>query len=334
MPEGLEVNKCSVKYPGVDTKALSRISFKAPRGSFFVICGASGSGKTTLLRSVAGLVDLSEGSVSWAGASLEGPADRLVPGYSHIKLITQELELQEKMSVRENLRHALRAFSDPYKSNRVEELIRICRLKGLDERRPDQLSGGQRQRVVWAVNLADEPELLLLDEPFSHLDIRLKGEMTKVLKEIHRELRISIILVTHDPSEALSLADRILLLKSGRIDMLSSPKEVYHRATSIYAASFFGESNVFTKKQLEAMGVKTKEQEGKWMIRPEYVQFDGVENGISVTVADTDFRGFYYLVHFLTNDGIEIKAFSDKPLKHKSTHLIKWAGSRLHHVAK
>ncbi|MEQ9099386.1 MAG: ABC transporter ATP-binding protein [Imperialibacter sp.] len=334
MPEGLEVTTCSVKYPGVETKALSKLSFNVPRGSFLVISGASGSGKTTLLRSIAGLVDLSDGKITWGGSLIQGPIDRLVPGYNHIKLITQELELQEKMTVRENLRHALRAFSDPYKSQRVDELIKICRLKDLEERRPDQLSGGQRQRVVWAVNLADEPELLLLDEPFSHLDVMLKSEMTTVLKEIHRELRITVIMVTHDPAEALSLADKILLLRLGKMDMLSSPKKMYNQPVTAYGASFFGEVNIFTRKNLESMGVKASEVNGKWMVRPEDVALEADGRGVEATVTDAQFRGFYYMIHLRTSQHVEIKAILNRALKAGSKWLVKWPVSKLHHLKK
>ncbi|WP_339789266.1 ABC transporter ATP-binding protein [uncultured Imperialibacter sp.] len=334
MPEGLEVNTCSVKYPGVETRALSKLSFKLPRGSFLVISGASGSGKTTLLRSIAGLVDLSDGKITWGGSIIQGPADRLVPGYNHIKLITQELELQEKMTVRENLRHALRAFSDPYKSERVEELIKICRLKDLEERRPDQLSGGQRQRVVWAVNLSDEPELLLLDEPFSHLDVMLKSEMTTVLKQIHRELRITVIMVTHDPSEALSLADKILLLRLGKMDMLATPKTMYNQPATAYGAAFFGEANIFTRKNLESIGVKTSEANGKWMVRPEDVALEAEGRGVEATVTDVQFRGFYYMIHLRTSQHVEIKAILNRALKTGSKWLVKWPVSKLHHLKK
>jgi ABC-type Fe3+/spermidine/putrescine transport system ATPase subunit len=334
MPEGLEVTTCSVKYPGVETKALSKLSFKLTRGSFLVISGASGSGKTTLLRSIAGLVDLNDGKITWRGSLIQGPIDRLVPGYNHIKLITQELELQEKMTVRENLRHALRAFSDPYKSERVEELIRICRLKDLEERRPDQLSGGQRQRVVWAVNLADEPELLLLDEPFSHLDVMLKSEMTTVLKEIHQELRITVIMVTHDPAEALSLADKILLLRLGKMDMLATPKTMYNQPATAYGAAFFGEANIFTKKNLESMGLKSSEENGKWMVRPEDVGLEADGRGVEATVTDVQFRGFYYMIHLRTSQHVEIKAILNRGLKTGSKWVVKWPVSRLHHLKK
>ena len=329
MPEGLEVRKSSVRYPGVEAKALSKLSFKVPRGTFLVISGASGSGKSTLLRSIAGLVDLSEGEITWGGIRIEGPQERLVPGYGHIKLITQELDLQEKMTVRENLRHALRAFSEPYKSERVAELIGICRLTDLEERRPEQLSGGQRQRVVWAVNLADEPELLLLDEPFSHLDVMLKGEMTQVLREIHSTLRITVIMVTHDAAEALSMGDHILLLRKGKIEMLSTPKNAYLKPASVYASAFFGEANIFTLKHLQALGLNAKAGEGPWMLRPEHVELSAGK-GVEAMVADIQFRGFYYLATFKVAGQVEVKAIVNKSLKKGSTHRLTWLSSKLY----
>lgn len=316
MPEGLEVKRISVKYPGVTSRALSRLSFTLRRGSFLVVSGASGSGKTTLLRALAGLTDLSEGNIYWQGARVAGPAEKLVPGYSHIKLVTQELDLQEKMTVSENLRHALRAFAEPYRSSRVKELVSLCRLKGLEERLPFQLSGGQRQRVVWAINLADEPELLLLDEPFSHLDVLLKAEMTALLKEIREVFKVTTIMVTHDPAEALSLGDRILLLKKGGMEMLDTPAKVYERPSSEHAAAFFGEANFFSPAQLRELGIAKRTRAGKaWMLRPEHITLAADGEGIRCRVEDSQFRGFYHVLLLKTSTGVSLKMINDAGLE-------------------
>jgi len=248
--------------------------------------------------------------------------------------MTQELELQEKRSVRDNLRHALRAFSDPYKSERVEDLIRICRLSDLEERRPEQLSGGQRQRVVWAVKLADEPELLLLDEPFSHLDVMLKNEMTEVLTEIHQALGITIVMVTHDRAEALSLADKVLLLKKGKLEMFASPQKIYKKPATSYAAAFFGEVNIFSSKQLGLLGVDPRGQDGKWLLRPEDVTLSTGGRGVAGKVTAVQFRGFYYVVFCKTDQKVALKVFSATPLKVGSACVLGWQSSKLHRLGK
>lgn len=335
MPEGLQVKNCSVKYPGVETKALQRLSFEMPLGSFFVLSGASGSGKTTLLKSIAGLADLEKGQIWWNSVRIKGPSDSLVPGYPQIKLVTQELELQEKMNVIENLKHALRAFSEPYKSDRIGELLDVCKLAGLENRLPAQLSGGQRQRVVWATMLADEPELLLLDEPFSHLDISLKSEMAFLLKEIQEELNVTMLLVTHDPLEALSLGERIILLRKGRIEMLDTPENTYRKPVSAYAASFFGEVNIFTASELEGLNLKKKDTvRGKWLLRPEFIRITNNNKGLETTVAECQFKGFYYLAKLKTVRGKLIKAVVNYPLEKGTNCRVALPGSQLHALSR
>lgn len=335
MPEGLQVNNCSVKYPGVETKALQRLSFAIPRGSFFVLSGASGSGKTTLLKAIAGLTDLEKGEIWWNSARIKGPSDSLVPGYPQIKLVTQELELQEKMTVVENLKHALRAFSEPYKSARIGELLAVCKLAGLESRLPVQLSGGQRQRVVWATMLADEPELLLLDEPFSHLDITLRSEMAFLLKEIREELNVTMLLVTHDPLEALSMGERIILLRNGRTEMFDTPENIYRKPVSVYAASFFGEVNIFTANELEGLNLKKKDAtRGKWLLRPEFVRITNNNKGLETMVVECQFKGFYYLVKLKTVGGKLIKAVVNCSLEKGTNCRVVLPGSQLHALSR
>lgn len=332
MPEGLVVKNCVVQYPGVDRKALNKVTFSLPRGSFSVLAGASGSGKTTLLKAIAGLVDITIGSIYWKDTCIEGPSSRLVAGYQQIRLITQELDLQEKMTVYENLRHALRAFSEPYKSQRVDELLNLCQIKGFEDRLPYQLSGGQRQRVVWAINLADEPELLLLDEPFSHLDVMLKSEMTELLRDIHKSLKITVVMVTHDSSDALSLGQKILLLKSGKVEMLDTPKNVYFHPATTYSASFFGEVNLLSSDDLKNLLVRKKaETFRKWMIRPEAIKISKNQTNIHGQVVRSEFRGFYYLLTFLVGN-IKIKTVLEKTLPIGSSHFLLIPTDQLHGI--
>jgi len=333
MSEGLIVKSCVVQYPGVERRALNKVTFNLPRGSFLVLAGASGSGKTTLLKAVAGLVDVIGGSVSWRGTTIEGPSSSLVPGYQQIRLVTQELVLQEKMTVYENLRHALRAFSEPYKSQRLDELVGLCKVKGFEDKFPYQLSGGQRQRVVWAINLADEPELLLLDEPFSHLDVMLKSEMADLLRDIHQSLKITIVMVTHDPSDALSLGQWILLLKNGKVEMLDTPKNVYFHPATIYSASFFGEVNLIDSDDLRNLHIrKNTDIFAKWIIRPEAIKVSKDQTLAHGQVLQSEFRGFYYLVTFLVGS-TRIKTVLEKTLPIGSFHFLDIPARRLQGIS-
>lgn len=333
MPEGLSIDAISVRYPGASREAIKDISFEVQPGSFFVVAGASGSGKSSLLKAAAGLVDLSGGQISWAGERLKGPSMQLVAGHPQIKLVKQDFDLQEHMTVRENLKHTLRAFAEPYRSARIEELISLCRLDGLDERFPAQLSGGQRQRVAWAAVLADEPQLLLLDEPFSHLDRALKAELSSELQQIRTELAITIIMVTHDPAEALSLGEKIVLLKEGRLEMLDSPEKVWFEPVSVYAASFFGEANFLSRMTFSSLAMGLPNNGGEqWMLRPQFVQIHEGEAQVKLKVMSCQLMGPHYLVTLRVPDAPPLKAFAGRKYEDGVEVSVRLDTSRLHPV--
>jgi putative spermidine/putrescine transport system ATP-binding protein len=228
------------------TTALDNLSLDFPEGQFFGLLGPSGSGKTTLLRVIAGFIYPQSGTVRIGGMSVENmPVEK-----REIGMMFQNYALFPNMSVAANIGFGLkvRKLAGEEIDRRVGEALDLVQLGDLGKRRPHELSGGQRQRVALARAIVTRPRVLLLDEPLSALDKALRVDMQIELKRIQREVGITTIFVTHDQEEALTLSDRIGILKAGRLVQEGTPREVYHAPVDRFTASFLGEANVFEGK--------------------------------------------------------------------------------------
>jgi heme ABC exporter ATP-binding subunit CcmA len=225
------------------TAVIHGVSLDIASGEFVSLLGASGCGKTTLLRIVAGLESVSAGTVEIDGRDVTG----LPPEQRDIAMMFQSYALLPHLSVAENVRFPLRMRglgSREEQQARVRTALDTVQLTHLAERRPSQLSGGQQQRVALARAIVSQPKVLLLDEPLSNLDARLREDMQVELIEIHKRLGLTTIFVTHDQEEALSLSSRIILLNAGRIEQQGTPAEIYARPDSAFASSFLGAANL------------------------------------------------------------------------------------------
>jgi sulfate/thiosulfate transport system ATP-binding protein len=231
-------------------KALDGISLDLPRGELIALLGPSGCGKTTLLRIIAGLERADEGAVLISGedASHKNVRER------HVGFVFQHYALFRHMSVFENVAFGLRVkpraqrLKEAEIRAKVQRLLDLVQLGWLANRFPSQLSGGQRQRVALARALAVEPQVLLLDEPFGALDAKVRKELRRWLRQLHDELHISSVFVTHDQEEALEVSDRIVLMNRGRIEQIGSPREIYNEPKTSFAYSFIGNVNEFRGK--------------------------------------------------------------------------------------
>ncbi len=207
-------------------------------GEFVVIVGPSGCGKSTLLRMVAGLEEISEGEI------LIGPrvVNRLEPAERDIAMVFQNYALYPHMSVFDNMAYGLKIAGLPKAEirNRVDKAARILALDGLLERRPRQLSGGQRQRVAMGRAIVRQPQVFLFDEPLSNLDAKLRAQTRLEIRKLHAELGITSLFVTHDQVEAMTLAQRMIVMNAGRVEQIGSPEEVYARPASTFVAGFIG----------------------------------------------------------------------------------------------
>ncbi|GAB2178586.1 ABC transporter ATP-binding protein [Dongia sp. agr-C8] len=235
----VEVVGCTKRYGTV--AALDEVSLKFKEGELFGLLGPSGSGKTTLLRAIAGFIDLDHGQVL-----LDGEDIRPVPVHKRdIGMVFQNYALFPHMTVFDNVAFGLSVRKVPAGEikGRVDEILGLVRLGGLQERKPKQLSGGQQQRVALARALVTRPKVLLLDEPLGALDKHLREEMQVELRRIQREVGITTLFVTHDQEEAMTLCDRIAIMNQGQIVQLGPPLEVYEHPINRFAAGFLGVAN-------------------------------------------------------------------------------------------
>ena len=225
-----------------DFLAVDDVSLTLAQGEFITLLGASGSGKTTTLRMIAGFEHPDAGEILMDGAPLTG----LPPNRRDLNTVFQQYALFPHFTVRHNVGYGLRMRGTPAAelAQRVDQALDMVQLAGLAGRFPRQLSGGQQQRVALARALVNRPKLLLLDEPLGALDLKLRKEMQLELKHLNRQLGLTFLYVTHDQEEALTMSDRIALMRGGRIEQLSGPQQMYQQPVSRYVADFIGETNL------------------------------------------------------------------------------------------
>ena len=241
--EGVEIIGVTETFGSGATavRALNDVSLSVPGNAFFTLLGPSGCGKTTLLRILGGFAHADAGRVLLAGREVAGDP----PNKRPVNTVFQSYALFPHMSVGQNIAFGLerQGLGKPAVAARVAAMLRLVRLEGMAERAPNALSGGQQQRVALARALAPSPKLLLLDEPLSALDVKLRRAMQGELKRIQRETGITFLLVTHDQEEALSLSDRIAVMDRGRVLQIDDPETIFERPRSRFVADFMG-SNV------------------------------------------------------------------------------------------
>lgn len=221
---------------------LTNLSLSVRKGDFVTLLGPSGCGKTTTIRIIAGLEHPDLGSIILGGKDVTN----LPPDKRNVNTVFQSYALFPHLSVYNNIAYGLklRSLSKDEIRRRVEEMLDIVELPGYGNRKPSELSGGQRQRVAIARALVLNPDILLLDEPLGALDLQLRRQMQRELKEIQTRLNITFIYITHDQEEALNMSDRIVIMNDGRIEQQGTPSEIYEKPATRFAASFIGESNL------------------------------------------------------------------------------------------
>ncbi|WP_280535339.1 ABC transporter ATP-binding protein [Halopenitus sp. POP-27] len=228
-----------------DTTAVDGVSLRVRQGEFFTLVGPSGCGKTTTLRLIGGFETPSSGTLRFGDRDVAG----VPPEERDVGVVFQNYALFPHMTVGENVAYGLR-FADPpgdvSRTERVQELLDLVDLSGMADRDPDELSGGQRQRVAIARALAPGPQVLLLDEPMSALDAKLRERLRMQVRSIQRELDITTVYVTHDQEEALAVSDRVAVMNGGRIEQVATPRRVYREPATRFVAEFIGDNNVLS----------------------------------------------------------------------------------------
>jgi ABC-type Fe3+/spermidine/putrescine transport system ATPase subunit len=225
-------------------RAVDDVSLKIRDGEFFTLLGPSGCGKTTLLRSIAGFADLTAGQIRFGARRI----DTLPPHRRNTGMVFQNYAIFPNLTVGGNVAYGLRARNvpDAQMKERVARALKLVHLDGYRERWPHQLSGGQLQRVAIARCLVIEPEVLLLDEPLSNLDAKLRVEMRAEIRQLQQQLRITAIYVTHDQEEALAMSDRIAVMRAGKLEQVASPQDIYRAPATPFVAEFMGTTNLLS----------------------------------------------------------------------------------------
>lgn len=239
-PPALSLRDASKRYENAARPALRQVSLEVARGELLALLGESGSGKTTLLRLIAGFEDLTSGDVSIHGVPVTG----LPPERRGVTMVFQEALLFPHLTVRENIGFGLAGQGAGTTRHRVDELVALVGIPGLEDRYPHEISGGQAQRTALARALAPRPALLLLDEPFNNLDAVLRQRLIEEVRAAVLETGTTTILVTHDRGEALAFANRLAVIRDGEIAQVGGPEELYERPRSAYVAHLLGKANL------------------------------------------------------------------------------------------
>lgn len=284
----LKVSEVSFAYD--KKEVLKNISFTAIKGDYIAIVGESGCGKSTLLEIIYGLLHIEKGAVYWNNEKLLGPNYYLIPGEDFMKYLPQDFDLMPYTTVEENIGKNL-SILDENRQQRIDELLEVVDMVEFKNRKVKKLSGGQKQRVALAKVIAKEPEVLLLDEPFSHIDNFRKNKLRRNLFKYLKLKNILCIVATHDSTDALSFADEILVIKNGEIVAKNSPENIYYEPKSTYVASFFNEINEIPLSELKPSSKSKK----KVLVYPNEIKFSDISE-IKATVTSSYFKGSYYLI--------------------------------------
>ena len=300
-----------------DTHVLKNINFEIEKGKFYTLLGPSGCGKTTILRIIAGFTDVSNGKVTLNGADVTN----LPPNKRKVNTVFQDYALFPHMNVFENIAFGLRLKKTPENiiKEKVADALKMVQLSGYENREISQMSGGQQQRVAIARALVNEPEVLLLDEPLSALDLKLRTDMQYELRELQQRLGITFIFVTHDQEEALAMSDEIFVMSKGEVVQSGTPVDIYDEPINRFVADFIGESNIvdgvmkedylveFVGKEFECADAGMRPNEKvEIVIRPEDLTLTSIENGKLTVEVDTQlFRGVHYEIICYDENGNE-----------------------------
>ncbi len=308
----LDVHIDSFHYQ--DQSILEDISFKVDKGEHLALMGESGSGKSTLLKIIYGLLHVENGIISWEEKKVLGPNFNLVPGEPYMKYLSQDFDLMPFITVAENIGQHLSVFEQETHKARIQELLELIELEAYAKTKVKNLSGGQQQRVALARVLAQEPELLLLDEPFGHIDNFKRNSLRRNLFPYLKEKGITVLTASHDPNDVLPYAERTLILEKGKIIANQKTKKLYKNPPNYYTASLFGEVNQLPIKLLKSYS----EIDKTVLIYPHEFKVSET-SGLKVWVKKSFFKGTHYLIEGEVNEETVLYFNSNKKLKQGDT---------------
>lgn len=300
---------------------VDSISFALEEGEIGCLLGPSGCGKTTLLRTIAGFERPARGTITLRGNEVASASLLVPPEKRRVGMVFQDYALFPHLTIEQNIKFGLSKQSKPEQQQRVDALLTLIGLPHTKKRYPHQLSGGQQQRIALARALAPKPDILLLDEPFSNLDVELREHLAHDVRQLIKAEKVTAILVTHDQQEAFATSDKIALLNDGKLVQWGSANELYEQPNSIFSAEFIGQGSLIKGAIKQgANGTNSLHSEvghlaipenvantfsdnsAKLLIRPDKITLSNNESGTPVTLISKSFRGGYYLCTLETNN--------------------------------
>ncbi|MGI4022805.1 MAG: ABC transporter ATP-binding protein [Janthinobacterium lividum] len=301
----LQIKNITKSYTSKVFSGIKEVSLEIKPGKITAIIGRSGSGKSTLLNLIYGLIDADAGQVRLMDERVWGPAEKLIPGHEQMKMVTQQSDhLNHYAKVWDNVASLLPNTNLDYKSAKTTEVLQQLRLLDLKERRVADLSGGERQRVSIARALVSNPKVLLLDEPFNQVDASFRDNLQQDIRQIVQQTGLTVILVSHDPQEVLSLADELVVLKDGEIVETGTPKQLYQQPKKLYTATLLASGTVFTSIKAASLGIQTDKKTVLIYAEDFFIDKNSIEN--LCTVEAVLFKGFYEEL-ILSNGTINFK---------------------------
>ena len=307
----LEVHGLRKMEKGV--AVVSDLDFSMRPGEKLAIMGETGSGKSSMLKMIAGLIQPDDGQIFFNNQRVEGPLERLIPGHPAIAYLSQYFELRPNFYIHEVLEYA-----NEISPNEAATIYALCEITHLLNRKTTQLSGGEKQRVALARLLTTKPTLLLLDEPFSHLDLPHKQTIKQVVAKASAQLGFSTILVSHDPGDVMPWAERIIVLKNGKIIEEGSPLNLYYYPLSEYTAALLGTANLIDARMAAALTISNAKDwlAGRYLIRPEHVHFDtGKNTGIPAEITNVAFSGSRVIIQIRGNESVNLGRIHNQELQ-------------------
>ncbi len=296
----LEIKDMAKKYDNGD--GVEHINLKVYEGEIVTFLGPSGCGKSTILRAIGGFSDITSGDILIDGKSIAG----LPPESRPTAMVFQSYNLWPHMTIYENLAFGLKLRKIPKKTiaEDIKKMLALVSMSGCEKKYPGQLSGGQQQRIAIARSLLLKPSLLLLDEPFSALDAKIRQQMREELKRIQSELGITVIFVTHDQEEAMAVSHRIVVMNKGKFDQVGTPDEIYDHPKTLHVASFIGEMNFIHRDRCTLA------------VRPEDLEVTGDASDMSGTISTVMLMGHYVLMTVMVGDSI-VKCYVNREIGDK-----------------
>lgn len=341
----LEVSQLTVHYTGSARAAVDQVSLSLSAGEMGVLIGPSGCGKTTLLRAIAGLEPVRQGEVRMAGERISDAQHTVPVEQRQIGMVFQDYALFPHLSVQDNIRFGLHAWPHAAQAQRVQEVLKLVGLQSNAQRYPHELSGGQQQRVALARALAPQPRLMLLDEPFSNLDIEMRERLAKEVRDILKEAQTTALFVTHDQMEAFSVGDVIGVMSQGRLHQWEAAYTLYHRPATRFVAEFIGHG-VFAPATVRAVDAQVVVEtpvgvlhdvaecplpnvyaQGQCdvLLRADDIVHDDLAE-VKAEILDKDFRGAEFLYTLRLPSGQKLMALVPSHHDHK---IGEWIGIRV-----